>query len=62
MIGDDVVGDVKGAREAGLRGVLVRTGKFRPAHLERDDVTPDAALDSIADLPRFWEGTRASEA
>jgi len=53
MIGDDVVGDVGGARRAGLRGLLVRTGKFRPADLE-GDVRPDAVLDSLADLPAWW--------
>ena len=29
MIGDDIVGDVQGAQLCGLRGVLVRTGKYR---------------------------------
>lgn len=36
MIGDDVEADVGGAMAAGLMGVLVRTGKYRPgqeAHL-----------------------------
>lgn len=54
MVGDDIVGDVGGALEAGLHGVLVRTGKFRPADLDRD-IEPTAVLDSIADLPRWWE-------
>jgi HAD superfamily hydrolase (TIGR01458 family) len=30
MIGDDAASDVLGALRAGLRGVLVRTGKYRP--------------------------------
>lgn len=30
MIGDDVDSDVNGAIEAGLAGILVRTGKYRP--------------------------------
>lgn len=30
MIGDDVEADVRGAISAGLQGVLVRTGKYRP--------------------------------
>ncbi|XP_043226785.1 haloacid dehalogenase-like hydrolase domain-containing protein 2 isoform X1 [Amphibalanus amphitrite] len=30
MIGDDVQQDVGGAQEAGLAGLLVRTGKYRP--------------------------------
>jgi HAD superfamily hydrolase (TIGR01458 family) len=54
MIGDDIIGDVQGAQRAGLRGLLVRTGKFRPADLERG-VAPDGILDSIADLPAWWQ-------
>jgi HAD superfamily hydrolase (TIGR01458 family) len=49
MVGDDAVNDVEGAQAAGLTGVLVRTGKFRPADLER--VSADAVVDSIADVP-----------
>ncbi len=51
MIGDDIIGDVAGAQTVGIRGVLVRTGKFRPIDLERDDVTPYAVLDSFAEVP-----------
>lgn len=58
MIGDDIVGDVGGAQAAGLAGVLVRTGKFRPADL-CGVVKPDAILDSVADFPQWWE-TRGS--
>jgi phospholysine phosphohistidine inorganic pyrophosphate phosphatase len=54
MIGDDVRGDVGGAQEAGLAGILVRTGKFRPRDLE-NGIRPEAVLDSVADLPRWWE-------
>lgn len=53
MVGDDVRTDVGGAQDAGLTGVLVRTGKFSPADLD-GDVAPDAVIDSIADLPRWW--------
>lgn len=53
MIGDDVRADVAAAQSAGLRGVLVRTGKFRPRDLQQD-VRPDAVLDSVADLPSWW--------
>lgn len=55
MVGDDVESDVAGAREAGLRAVAVRTGKFRPADEQRGRQVADAMLDSIADLPR-WLG------
>jgi ribonucleotide monophosphatase NagD (HAD superfamily) len=37
-----------------MRGLLVRTGKFRERDLEAD-VHPYAVLDSIADLPAWWE-------
>lgn len=53
MIGDDVIGDVAGAKSVGLAGVLVRTGKFRPEDLSRG-VEPDAVLGSIAELPQLW--------
>jgi HAD superfamily hydrolase (TIGR01458 family) len=49
MVGDDVVNDVTGAQEAGLAGVLVRTGKFRPDDLDRG--APDAVVGSLADVP-----------
>jgi HAD superfamily hydrolase (TIGR01458 family) len=53
MIGDDIHTDVEGAQRAGLTGVLVRTGKYSASDLA-GDVTPDAVLDSVADLPRWW--------
>lgn len=49
MVGDDIVNDVLGAQTAGIGGVLVRTGKFQPADLEKG--TPDQVVDSLADLP-----------
>ena len=39
-----------GAQAAGLRAILVRTGKFRPADLEQG-IEPDLVIDSIVDLP-----------
>ena len=53
MVGDDIVGDIKGAQEAGLTGVLVRTGKFRTDDL-RGEIQPDAVIRSIADLPQWF--------
>jgi phospholysine phosphohistidine inorganic pyrophosphate phosphatase len=55
MVGDDIRSDVGGAQRSGITGVLVRTGKFSPDDLE-GDVTPDAVLDSVADLPAWWSG------
>jgi HAD superfamily hydrolase (TIGR01458 family) len=53
MIGDDIRGDVAAAQAAGLRGLLVRTGKFQESDL-RGDITPDGLLASIAELPDWW--------
>lgn len=51
MVGDDVENDVLGAQAVGLRGVLVRTGKFRPAALAAASGVPDRVVDSFADVP-----------
>lgn len=51
MVGDDLHNDVLAAQRAGLTGVLVRTGKFRQAHLDMSVDQPDHIIDSIADLP-----------
>jgi len=47
MIGDDVKTDVGAAMDAGLKGALVKTGKFRPADLG-GDVQPDLVVESLA--------------
>jgi len=52
MVGDDVVNDIEGARAAGMRTVLVRTGKFREEDLTKG--SPDAVLGSLAELPGWW--------
>ncbi len=51
MIGDDIDSDVGGAQKVGLRGVLVKTGKYRQAYAEASEIKPDLVIDSIADLP-----------
>ncbi|GAB3695883.1 HAD-IIA family hydrolase [Actinocorallia lasiicapitis] len=48
MVGDDLAADVLGAQAAGLTGILVRTGKYRPGGPEHE---ADQVIDSIADLP-----------
>jgi len=54
MIGDSIETDVAGAQQSGMKGVLVRTGKFRQSDLD-GETAPDAILDSILDLPAWWE-------
>jgi phospholysine phosphohistidine inorganic pyrophosphate phosphatase len=51
MVGDDIEADVGGALDAGLAGVLVRTGKFRKELVAASDVEPTVTVDSIAEVP-----------
>ena len=54
MIGDDIRADIDGAQQCGIRGILVKTGKFQEKDLD-GDITPYKVLDSIADLPTIWQ-------
>lgn len=51
MVGDDLASDVIGARAAGLRGILVRTGKYRAEDESRAIDESDGVIDSLSDLP-----------
>jgi HAD superfamily hydrolase (TIGR01458 family) len=51
MVGDDVEADVGGALDAGIRGILVRTGKYREEDVRASEIEPTAIVDSIADVP-----------
>jgi HAD superfamily hydrolase (TIGR01458 family) len=62
MVGDDALADVDGAHAAGIQGILVQTGKYRPGDEDRIThagavVVPDiaAAVDWI-----LAHGTRAA--
>lgn len=50
MVGDDIATDVDAAQQLGMAGVLVQTGKFRPADLERG-ITPHFVVPTVADVP-----------
>ena len=55
MVGDDAEADVAGGRAAGLKAVLVRTGKYRPG---TDTGGADLVVDSFARLPDALEPKR----
>jgi HAD superfamily hydrolase (TIGR01458 family) len=59
MVGDDVEADVGGALAFGLRGILVRTGKYRQELLRASGVTPSEIVDSIADVPALLRAANA---
>ena len=48
MIGEDVHDDVCGAVDAGLRGILVRTGKYRPGDERHLPAASATAVDDLA--------------
>lgn len=52
MVGDDAISDVEAAQKVGLKGALVKTGKYQQTDLQR--VKPDLLMDSFADLPNLW--------
>jgi HAD superfamily hydrolase (TIGR01458 family) len=58
VVGDDIESDVRGARDADLTAIQVRTGKFDAELLEVVDPAhaPHRVIDSIAELPPVLEG------
>ena len=66
MIGDDICTDVRGARDAGMRGILVKTGKYREELVRKSAIRPDMIINSIADIRSIlkaaqndtWENVR----
>lgn len=60
MIGDDVQNDCGAAQKAGLRAVLVRTGKYRKEDEQRTDVKPDGVVDNLLEAVQSFL-TRTSD-
>ncbi len=52
MIGDDIKADVLGAQACGIKGILVKTGKYRDGDLAFG--RPDLVLESLEHLPSHW--------
>lgn len=50
IVGDDIDVDMAGGQGVGLKGVLVRTGKYRQAYVDASTVKPDFTIDSVVDL------------
>uniref|UniRef100_A0A8D0H119 Phospholysine phosphohistidine inorganic pyrophosphate phosphatase n=1 Tax=Sphenodon punctatus TaxID=8508 RepID=A0A8D0H119_SPHPU len=49
MIGDDIVNDVGGAQQCGMKALLVRTGKYRPCDEQHPQVKADGYVDNLAE-------------
>ncbi|XP_067286298.1 phospholysine phosphohistidine inorganic pyrophosphate phosphatase [Pseudorasbora parva] len=48
MIGDDLVNDVGGAQSCGMKGIQVRTGKYRPSDEKHASVRADGYMDDLS--------------
>ncbi|QEY18435.1 TIGR01458 family HAD-type hydrolase [Cellvibrio sp. KY-GH-1] len=55
MVGDDLDSDIGGAQQMGVRGCLVKTGKYRDAYLDHSSVKPAYVIASVADLAHMWD-------
>jgi HAD superfamily hydrolase (TIGR01458 family) len=51
IIGDDIDADIGGGQQTGLKGILVKTGKYRQIYTDTSTVKPDLIIDSIKELP-----------
>ena len=56
VVGDSVENDVRGAQQAGLKGVLVKTGVYEPDQETALGVLPDAILKSLAHVHELLDG------
>ncbi|MGB9630808.1 MAG: HAD-IIA family hydrolase [Candidatus Methanodesulfokora sp.] len=50
VIGDRLDTDVKGAKSAGLKSLLVLTGVTKPDDLRKSEIKPDYVLDNLMDI------------
>lgn len=55
MVGDDIENDIGGAQNAGMRALLVCTGKHSADSPLLQRIQPDAILPSIRDVPEWLE-------
>ncbi len=56
IIGDDIDADIGGGQGSGLKGILVRTGKYRREYVDASGIKPDLVIDSIKELPGILNG------
>jgi len=54
MIGDDIINDIGGAKEMGIKSTLVKTGKFRKDIVNSVQIKPDYIIDSASDLLSYF--------
>ncbi|MFN3528104.1 MAG: TIGR01458 family HAD-type hydrolase [Candidatus Altarchaeaceae archaeon] len=50
IIGDDIYTDILGGKKAGLKTILVKTGKFKEEIFRNSKIKPDVIINSIKEL------------
>ena len=55
MIGDDLYNDIYGAQRLNIKGILVKTGKYRSENIQDYGIAPDGIINSIGDIAKILE-------
>ena len=50
VIGDDIVSDIKGAKDIGIKTIQVKTGKYQETDSDNKFTQPDERVESIVDV------------
>lgn len=62
MVGDRIKTDILGAKRAGLKAALVKTGEFQERDLESPAVAPDYILDSVREVVKLFQRSQPIKA
>ncbi|MFX1346474.1 MAG: HAD-IIA family hydrolase [Promethearchaeota archaeon] len=54
VVGDDIESDIQGALNAGIKGILVKTGKGQFFESDKSQITPFKIIDSFSSLKNFF--------
>lgn len=62
MVGNRVKTDILGARRAGLKTALVKTGEFQEMDLKSSNIAPDYIFDSVREVIKLFNGSQPMKA
>ena len=60
IVGDDIDSDICGGQNSGIRGILVKTGKYRENYTAQSSIEPDFTVDSIREIPQLLRSLNAN--